>query len=320
MIKATSKSRIQEDVCLQLQIDNHIYNYLCDCGFASDLSVKDCRDLGALFVSHTHIDHFINFDHIMRHQLAIGRCIVVCGPAGLAQNVQHKLLSFNWNLLQFDEMAVSYEVREVHADGTIKRFLLVTPTWLLAPLPDLTGPEVYLNDVFAVTATILDHGIDCIAYRFDCHPKLRIQTQDCPYPSGKWMAELKAAYQAQDDARLIMVDAANTVTAASLYQYLVVEKGFSLAYVMDYAAHEDNFARIKTLCAGVDEAYIEAYYSIEDQEMADRNKHGMAAVSGRLLREAGVKKAVPIHFSRRYQDEAGQEKLLEEFRAAFAGE
>ena len=86
---------------------------------------------------------------------------------------------------------------------------------------------------------------------------------------------------------------------------------------MDHAATEANFERIKALCRDADEVYVEAYYSVEDQEMAERNKHSMAGVSGRILAEAGVKKAVPIHFSRRYQDAEGQAKLLAEFEAAF---
>ena len=60
MLEATLLSRLGEDICLKFQPTNHKYVYLCDCGAASDLTIKDCHDLGALFVSHTHIDHFCN--------------------------------------------------------------------------------------------------------------------------------------------------------------------------------------------------------------------------------------------------------------------
>jgi ribonuclease Z len=255
----------------------------------------------------------------MRHQLAIGRRVIVCGPAGLAQNVQHALLAFNWNLLQYDDQAVSYEVREVHPDGRIQRFHLVTPTWLLTPLPDMQGPEVYRDEAFVVTTTILDHGVDCIDYLFACHPKVKIRVEQCPFRPGKWMAELKEAFEASDGERLIVVDAATTLAAKDLFQYLEVEPGFRVAYVMDHAATETNFERIRSLCKDADEVYVEAYYSLDDSEMAVKNKHSMAGMSGKVLREAGVKKAVPIHFSRRYQDAEGQAKLLSEFAAAFEG-
>ena len=320
MITATLKSRLQEDICLMLSLDNHAFNYLCDCGFGSDLSVKDCRDTAAIFISHTHIDHFINFDQVMRHQLGVGRCVVVCGPAGLAENVQHKLLAFNWNLMQNDEMAVRYEVRELHPDGRILRYLLETPTWLLAKLPDMEGSEIYRNEVFSVMAVALDHGIDCIAYRFACHPKLNMRVENCPYKPGKWMAELKVAYLLQDPERSIVVDSNTTAFASNLFHYLHEEPGYVTCYVMDHAATQENFTKIKTLCQDADEVYVEAYYSLEDAELAERNKHSMATVSGKVLREAGAKKAVPIHFSRRYQDAEGQAKLLAEFDAAFLGE
>ncbi len=317
MFHATLKSRLQEDVCLQLNVENHSLSYLCDCGFASDLSVKDARDTAALFISHTHIDHFIHFDHVMRHQLGIGRQVVLCGPAGLALNVQHKLLGYHWNLIQDDETAVRYEVRELHPDGRVECYLLSPPTWQLQRLPDLQGPEIYRNEVFAVTAVILDHGVDCIAYRFACYPKLKILIENCPYKSGKWMQALKEAYAQNDPDRMIGVEADALLPAKDLFQYLEEEQGFKVAYVMDHAATEPNFERIKALCRDADEVYIEAYYSVDDHEMAQRNHHSMAGTSGRILREAGVKKAVPIHFSRRYQDAEGQAKLLAEFDAAF---
>ncbi|MBK9448947.1 MAG: peptidase [Bacteroidetes bacterium] len=319
MITATLKSKLHEDICLQLNVLNHPLTYLCDCGFGSDLTVKDCRDTAAIFVSHTHIDHFVNFGQVMRHQLAIGRRVIVCGPAGLAQHVQHALLAFNWNLLVYDDQAVSYEVREVHPDGRIRRFHLVTPTWVLAPLPDLEGPEVYRDEAFAVTTAILDHGVDCIAYLFACHSKVKVRADQCPYRPGKWMAELKAAFEESDGERLIIVDGVTAIAAKDLFQYLEVEPGFRVAYVMDHAATETNFERIRGLCEHADEVYIEAYYSMDDAEMALKNKHSMAGMSGKVLREAGVKKAVPIHFSRRYQDPEGQAKLFSEFATAFEG-
>jgi ribonuclease Z len=320
MIHATLKSKLQEDVCLMLHVENHSFGYLCDCGFASELSVKDCRDTAAIFVSHTHIDHFIHFDHVMRHQLGIGRQVVVCGPRGIAANVQHKLRGFTWNLIQFDELAVTYEVREIYPDGRIPCYRLVPPRWELEVLPDLQGPAVYANEAFSVTTAVLDHGVDSIAYLFTCPAKIKLNAQACPYPPGKWMQALKEAYQNGDEDRLLPVTAELMLPAKTLFQYLEKEEGFRLAYVMDHAATELNFERIRALCHQADEVYIEAYYSLEDRALVVRNHHNMAGISGKLLREAGVKKAVPIHFSRRYQDTEGQKKLLEEFEAGFSRE
>lgn len=320
MIHATLKSKLTEDICLQLTVENHPYCYLCDCGMASDLTVKDCRDTAAIFVSHTHIDHFINFDGIMRHQLAIGRRVIVCGPAGLARNVQAKMLAFNWNLLKYDDMAVSYEVRELHPDGRIVRYHLVTPEWQLTPLPDMAGPRVYENEVFTVEAVLLDHGVDVVAYLFVEHPKVRLVPVRSTHKPGKWVKEAKEALLAGEGTRLIQVEEGKQVAAAELFGLFEVEPGFRLAYVMDHAATEANFKHIRSLCQDADEVYVEAYYMMEDIEMATKNNHSMAGMSAKVLREAGVKQAFPIHFSRRYQDEEGQRDILAEFAANFRAE
>lgn len=319
-MQATLKSKLTEDICLQLTVENHPFCYLCDCGMASELTVKDCRDTAAIFVSHTHIDHFINFDGIMRHQLAIGRRVIVCGPVGLARNVQAKMLAFNWNLLKYDDMAVSYEVRELHPDGRISRYHLVTPEWQLTPLPDMHGPMVYENEVFTVHAVLLDHGVDVVAYLFVEHPKVRLMPERSSFNPGKWVKEAKEALLQGDSQRQISLDGEQQIAAGELFSMFEVEQGFRLAYVMDHAATEENAAKIRALCHQADEVYVEAYYMLEDHELAERNKHSMAGFTARVLREAGVKRAIPIHFSRRYQDEEGQRLILQEFHANFAPE
>jgi len=67
------KSKFNEDISILIKLDNYSSNFICECGDASDLTVKECQNTEAIFVSHTHIDHFINFDFILRHQIGIGR-------------------------------------------------------------------------------------------------------------------------------------------------------------------------------------------------------------------------------------------------------
>lgn len=61
MFNAEVKSKIEEDICILVNLDNHPWNYLCECGNASDLTVKEVQNSNAIFISHTHIDHFVNF-------------------------------------------------------------------------------------------------------------------------------------------------------------------------------------------------------------------------------------------------------------------
>lgn len=319
MITATFKNLVNEDICLQLNFENHKWNYLCDCGYASQLSVKDCRDTNALFISHTHIDHFINFDHILRHQLGLGRKIVICGPAGLAENVQHKIKGFTWNLLIEDHPEnTSYEIREIHDKQQIAIYQLKAPKWELEQVKSYQDPVIYKTEAFQVRYATLNHGIDTIAYLFEEPSKIKMNLKNCAYKGGKWVAELKNAYEQEETEMLINVHG-EEVLSTDLFQYIETVAGYKLGYIMDHLGDKDNHDRIIALFNGADEVYIEAYYAAKDLELAIKNNHSTAQLSGQVARLAKVKKVVPAHFSRRYSDGEEHEQLLKECFDAFEG-
>jgi len=311
------KSLPTEDICLQFGLANHSFKYLCDCGFASQLTVADCRDTNAIFVSHTHIDHFINFNGIVRHQLAIGRRVIVTGTVGVAKNVQAQLLSFNWNLLKYDDQAVSYEIREIDEAGKINRFLIETPKWELQELGEWPSAYIYENELFKVRCALLDHGIKTVAYLFETQEKVSMQMENCPYKGGRWINELKTAFLAQDWGKEIVIDANTTRKVSELTPFIQREPTYKMAYVMDFAATEANREKIVELCADVDELFMECYYSSEDMEMAVKNKHSYASFSAQTAKLARAKRVIPVHFSRRYHEEAQKQLILTEFFAHF---
>lgn len=192
MITTTLKSAVDEDICLHLQPVNHKGSYICECGAASGLTVKECRDAWAIFISHAHIDHFCNFDGIFRHQLAVGRRVVVCGPPGIAQQVHRKLAAYTWNL-SFDEQAVYYEVREIEAAGQVQLYTLRVPTWEPIPSGRLEGEAIYEDAGVRVRYALLDHGTPTVAWLFEEPSRLKIE--GFPYRPGPWIAALKAAWQ-----------------------------------------------------------------------------------------------------------------------------
>src|SRR5215470_16010392 len=67
-----------------------------------------------VFVSHTHMDHFIGFDHLLRIFLARDSAIELYGPPGIAANVCGKLGGYTWNLV--DGYQFSLTVHEVGCD------------------------------------------------------------------------------------------------------------------------------------------------------------------------------------------------------------
>jgi ribonuclease Z len=72
---------------------------LFDLGDISDLSPRKIQRLAHVFVSHTHIDHFIGFDRLLRVLVGREKKISLYGPSGFIDNVHHKLRAYRWNLV-----------------------------------------------------------------------------------------------------------------------------------------------------------------------------------------------------------------------------
>src|SRR5918993_1197484 len=68
---------------------------------------------GDIFISHTHMDHFMGFDALLRVALGRGTTLRIYGPPGLIANVQGKLQGYTWNLV--DGYPLAIEVKEFHA-------------------------------------------------------------------------------------------------------------------------------------------------------------------------------------------------------------
>ncbi len=176
MFNTEIKSAIDEDICILIKPENHSYNYICDCGEAKALTVKDCQDTRAIFISHTHIDHFVNFDTILRHQIGIGKTVVICGPEGITNQVQNRIKSYCWNLIEKD--TITYEIREIQENNNIKTIQLKPPLWEQEPKERITSEVVFEEKDFQVEYEILNHKTNSIAYLLKGKDKINITLKD----------------------------------------------------------------------------------------------------------------------------------------------
>ena len=307
------KSQIGEDISILIKLDNHSPYYLCDCGDASGLTVKECQNIAVIFISHTHIDHFINFDTILRHQLGIGKQVIICGPLGITQQVQAKIKGYTWNLVEAN--AISYEVREIIDATTIQRTIIQPPTWATKALPPLSDNLLYQNERFQVTFTILDHKIPSIAYSFKENDTVKIDLTNSDFRGGSWVRALKTAYEKGLKETVISIEE-DQFLAKDLFHLLAVKKGDTVGIIMDHAANEANHQKIVQHFQDFNKVFIESYYLTADKEQATLNFHSYATASGEIMQKCQVKSAVPVHFSRRY-DAAEVDLLLAEFKAAY---
>ena len=236
MFKSELKSEIGEDISILIKLDNHPWNYLCECGDASNLSVKDIQNSNAVFISHTHIDHFANFDSVFRHQIGIQRRVVICGPKNIAQQIQNRIKSYTWNLIE--KGSIIYEIRELVSAEKVIIYELEPPVWELKKVKETQGNVIFEDKSFAVSAVLLNHKIPTLAYKFKENNTTKIDIQASGFKGGKWVKELKEAFEKQETEVNISIEGKN-YKSAKLFHLLHIQKGDSVGVIMDHAANEE---------------------------------------------------------------------------------
>ena len=315
MFKSEVKSRLNEDISILVKPDNHSYTYICECGDASDLTVKDIQSAQAIFISHTHIDHFVNFDAMVRHQIGVQRRIVIVGPQGIAVQVKNRIQSYTWNLIE--RGSIIYEIREVVSDSKMIVYEIEPPVWELKEIKRVSGHILFQEKTFCVTGVLLDHKIPTLAYKFVENDSLKINLNNSGFKGGKWVNTLKEAFNNNQPDQEINIEE-KIYKAKELYYLLHVEKGDTLGVIMDHAAHSDNHNKIRNHFEACHQVYIECFYKSEDKSFADLNSHSYSTMSAQIMKDTKVKTAIPVHYSRKYSGEEVTQ-LIEEFNNTFNG-
>ena len=86
---------------------------LFDLGDISNLPSRKILRLEHVFVSHTHIDHFIGFDRLLRLLAGREQKLHLYGPPDFIAQVQHKLQAYRWDLVDRYVNDLALSVTEV---------------------------------------------------------------------------------------------------------------------------------------------------------------------------------------------------------------
>jgi ribonuclease Z len=298
---------------------------LFDLGSVVSLPSGDLLRVGEVFVSHTHLDHFVGFDHLLRTVLGRDRALSVFGPPGIIDNVEGKLRGYTWNLVQ--GYPLSLEVFEVDLDCIRGARFACAEAFRrcdLTPRP-FTG-DLWDEPGFRVRATHLDHRIPCLAFAVEEPFHINVNKErlaELRLPVGPWLSGLKAQIRGGAAAGTGIVvrwpdGRTETFTLGDLKDALInITPGQKLAYVTDVLYSPENVARIVTLAKAADVLYCEAAYLDRDEPLAGERCHLTAKQAGLIAREAGVRRLALFHFSPRYQGET--EAFYREAREAFGG-
>jgi ribonuclease Z len=135
-----------------------------DFGELNALSPRDLLKITHVFVTHTHMDHFIGFDSLLRIFLGREKELHIFGPSGFFKQVEGKLAGYTWNLVNEYETNFTLRVTEVHQKKTLTRIYVCKDRFkpqgqqISKPFSGILWKE----QAFYVEAVILDHRIPCL--------------------------------------------------------------------------------------------------------------------------------------------------------------
>lgn len=321
-----------EDAALYVEFMFEKRAILFDLGDLHRLSARKILRISDVFISHTHLDHFIGFDQLLRFFLGRQKTIRFYGPEGLIERVTHKLSSYSWNLLSRYANDLILNVTEVISEEVAKQtsFRLSRQ---FAPDPvrsiALTDATLLAEDGFEVKTAIFEHRIPCLGFALEEREHINVwksKLDEIGLPPGQWLNELKDSVRAgMPDATPFRIDwregddrQERMMTLGALKEHILrIVPGQKIAYVVDVAYTKSNVTAIVALAKNSRTLFIEATFSDEDENLALNRAHLTTTFAGKIARLARVSRVMPFHFSTRYL--SSEAKMRREVDKAFRG-
>ncbi|MFH1990944.1 MAG: MBL fold metallo-hydrolase [Pseudomonadota bacterium] len=293
-----------------------------DLGDIHSLAPRDILKISHVFITHTHMDHFIGFDRLLRLFLGRDQSIHMYGPEGFLKNVEGKLSGYSWNLVQHYSHRFVLKVSEVYPEHLITREYLCRNRFLPAkkavkqPFDGILHKEPTLS----FEAELLNHDdIPCLGFSFQERFHINIikdSVSELGLKIGPWLNEFKQALFKNQDPnsefeakcgenssikkRFVLGELAKRIAR--------ITPGQKVAYIADVAYNQSNVEKIVRLAKDADHLFIEAAFLEKDRDIAAKRGHLTARQAGHIAGKSRVKQFTPFHFSPRYM---GQGHLLE---------
>ncbi|MEA3279446.1 MAG: ribonuclease Z [Thermodesulfobacteriota bacterium] len=291
-----------------------------DLGDIYSLSSRDVLKISHAFITHTHMDHFIGFDNLLRLFLGREKNLYIYGPEGFLKNVEGKLAGYTWNLVDNFNNRFILHVTEVRPESLItrqymckNRFIPATET-VEQPFNGILLKEPALS----FSSLILDHSIPCLGFslkeRFHVNI-IKDRVIELGLEIGPWLREFKQAlFNHNDpDSKFEVRFGRERVKTKSFIlddlarQIAIITPGQKITYIADVGYSELNRKKIVNFAKDSDQLFIEAAFLEKDSDIARNKYHLTARQAGSIAGMAGVKQFTLFHFSPRY---AGQEEFL----------
>ena len=304
---------------------------LFDLGDISPLSNAELLKVSHVFVSHTHIDHFIGFDRLLRTVFGREKTITFFGPENFIKNVEGKLTGFTWNLVDRYEESLTFKVVEVREGRLLKATFKAIDKFKRVDEQEIELKNgIILEDpLFTVSAAVLEHRVPCLGFSLQENLHVNIKKdrlETMQIVKGSWLNELKqSVLKGRPDSHAIDVpfkgngkSRQQQLTLGELKEKLIdITPGQKIAYVVDTVYNEQNKRKIIDLVQSADIFFCESPFLADEELRGQERFHLTSHQAGTLAREACAKKLRVFHFSRKHTSH--RERFYQEAEKAFRG-
>ncbi len=307
-----------EDPCLYVRVLRERRAILFDIGDIRALSTAELYKITDVFVTHTHIDHFIGFDMLLRVILRRNIPLNIYGPPNIVFCVQGKLKGYTWNLIRDYPVVLNvfaYDGR--HMTQTAFR---ATNGFRREKIERVVSDGVLLKDpVFFVRAAKLNHQTPCLAYALEEEFHINIdkdRLNRMGLQVGPWLTEFKKMVRKRAGSGSLLTVGGKAYRFGRLRDIARITKGQKITYATDIAMTSANARKLVDLARASDIFYCESYFLEEDRDRAIERYHLTAKASGTIARRAGVERLSLMHISPKYRDcpEKVLREAMDEFR------
>jgi ribonuclease Z len=310
-----------QDPVLLISIPQKAEVLIFDLGYCFRLKIRDIQKITRIFISHTHIDHFAGFDHILRLSVDIEKTVSVYGPPGIIRNVEGKLAGYFWNLKA--GVMLNFEVNEVHPDKILRKRFIGNEGYENPEPPEVIphspSEPLVKTDEYSVFSATLNHRMPVLAYRIEAVDSYNADVEvmkELGLSPGKWVGELKR-YISENvmDAKPLEIDGKHYDTGELASKIIGKNPGTRIAYIVDTICDDITAPLAVNIARQADYLFCECAYMNAEKDLAAQNYHLTATQAATIASEAGVGQLIPFHFSKRYDGK--YHLILDEARLIF---
>ncbi len=308
-----------DDPGMVIEVENLGDYILFDVGNIYNLDRHLIKKINKIFITHTHMDHFIGFDYLLRNKLGKAQTVEIFGISPLAENVYCKLQGYTWNLVEHEPQII-FKVKQLNEDLFEHYSLDIKKKFA----KDFEKEEkaktdiIYENEYYRVRYAVLDHKIWVMGYSFEYKDRLFLKKEkikELPL-KGKEIGEFKNWLEDESNkGKKFKIGNKEYSYEYLKEEYSYIQKGIKISYITDVLYSPENKEKIINLVKNSDYLYCESVFLEKDEDQAKKVYHLTTKQTAEIAKEANVKNLVVFHFSRRYGK--NKELILNEIKKYF---